>query len=109
MKTSLNIGQAVEALKAGERVARDHSDWVLNKSFIFMQVPSIIGKEIVPKMQSLPQSVKDEFQKRFESETEQVDSIYYKNQIAIVYSSNLICGWCPSIYDLLATDWYVLD
>ena len=77
--------------------------------FVFMQVPSTIGKEIVPKMQSLPQTVKDEFQRRFESPSEQIDAIYYDNQLALVNPSNLITGWSPSTSDALAVDWVILD
>ena len=74
-----------------------------------MQVPSTIKREIVPKMQSLPQSVKDEFERRFNDPNEQIDAIYYDNQLALVNPSNLITGWAPSVSDSLAIDWVVLD
>lgn len=101
------FGQAVQAMKDGKRVAR--SGWNGKGLFVFMQVPSEIGKDIVPKMQSLPQAVKDEFERRFNSSEAQIDAIYYNNQMAIVNPSNLICGWAPSSSDALATDWVVLD
>jgi Protein of unknown function (DUF2829) len=108
MERSLNFGQAVAALKSGKRVARDI--WSrLDDAFIFMQVPSEIHKSIVPKMQSLPQSVKDEFERRFNDPKKQIDAIYYDNQVAIVYPSNLISGWAPSVEDISATDWYICD
>jgi len=56
----MNFGQAIEALKEGKRVQR--TGWNGKGLFVFMQVPSTINREIVPKMQSLPQSVKDEFE-----------------------------------------------
>ena len=103
----MNFGQAVEALKKGEMVRRTY--WDNPKVFVFMQVPATIGKDIVPKMQSLPQSVKVEFQRRFDNPSEQVDSIYYNDQLAIVNTSNLISGYSPSSSDALAEDWVVLN
>ena len=103
----MNFGQAVEALKEGKRVQR--TGWNGKGLFIFMQVPSTINREIVPKMQSLPQSVKDEFERRFNDPNEQIDAIYYDNQLALVNPSNLITGWSPSTSDALADDWVILD
>lgn len=107
MNEVLNFGQALEAVKEGHRIARQ--GWNGKGMFVFMQVPAVINKEIVPKMQSLPQSVKDEFERRFNDPTQQIDAIYYDNQMAIVNTSNVINGWTPSIQDSLAQDWIVLD
>ena len=104
---SMNFGQAIEALKEGKRVQR--TGWNGKGLFVFMQVPSTINREIVPKMQSLPQSVKDEFERRFNDPNEQIDAIYYDNQLALVNPSNLITGWAASVSDSLANDWVVLD
>ncbi len=104
---NLTFGQAIEALKDGKRVSRE--DWNEKGLFVFMQVPATIHKDIVPKMQSLPQLVKNEFQRRFDNPNEQVDAIYYSNQLAMVSPSNLITGWSPSTIDSLATDWCILD
>lgn len=95
----MDFGQAIEALKAGKRVARE--GWNGKGLFIFMQVPAEINEEIVPKMQSLPQSVKDEFAKRG-------GSIRYSNQMALVDPNNSITGWAPSSTDTLAEDWVIL-
>ena len=111
------FGQAIQAMKDGKRVAR--SGWNGKGLFVFMQIPAEIDvKEIVPKMQSLPQSVKDEFQRRlavlYKDDMTPVDdnvhlSIKYSNQMAIVDTNNNINGWAPSSSDSLATDWMVLD
>lgn len=100
MTENLNFGQAIEALKQGKRVAR--KGWNGKGMFIFQQVPSEISEEIVPKMQSLPQAVKDEFAKRG-------GSIRYKNQLAMVYPDNNIYGWVASPSDVLEEDWCILD
>ena len=107
MKTKqelVNYGEANEALKQGKRIQKLGS-----KDFIFMQVPATINRVIVPKMQSLPQTVKDEFEKRFNDDKQQLHSIYYQNQLALVGSSNIITGWSPSTSDALSEDWVVLD
>lgn len=107
MGKNLNFGQAVEALKQGKMVTR--SGWNGRGLFVFMQVPAEINKEIVPKMQSLPQSVKNEFQRRFDDPNEQIDAIYYSNQLALVSTSNMITGWAPSTSDSLAEDWEIIN
>ena len=104
---SMNFGQAIEALKEGKKVQR--TGWNGKGLFVFMQVPSTINREIVPKMQSLPQSVKDESERRFNDPNEQIDAIYYDNQLALVNPSNLITGWAASVSDSLANDWVILD
>lgn len=103
----LTFGEAIEAVKQGKLIARE--GWNGKGMFVFMQVPSTIGKQIVPIMQSLPPSAKAEFEKRFNDPKEQIDAIYYDNQLAIVYPSNLICGWSPSAIDCLSDDWYIFE
>ncbi len=76
-RINLTFGEAIEVLQAGGMIARD--GWNGSNMFVFKQVPSIINKTVVPKMTSLPQSVKDEFQRRFDSPTEQISDIYDLN------------------------------
>ncbi len=124
MTENQNFGQAIEAMKSGKRVQR--SGWNGKGLFVFMQVPSQIGINVVPKMQSLPQAVKDEFIRRDEKmnsispATDEIsatnnlaphpfNSITYQNQMAVVYPDNSIHGWSPSSSDSLAEDWLILD
>lgn len=100
MQVELSFGTAIEALKQGRRVAR--KGWNGKGMFIFMQVPSDIDEDIIPKMQSLPQSVKDEFIRRG-------GGIRYRNQLAMVYPDNTIYGWVASPSDVLEKDWCILD
>lgn len=107
MKTkNLTFGEAVEALKNGLMVRR--SDWYPGH-FVFRQVPSTISSEIVPKMQSLPQSVKDEFVRRFKDPAFQIDSISYESQLACVNNSGLIQGYSPCVDDALSENWEILE
>jgi hypothetical protein len=101
-----DFGFAIKALKEGKRVQR--SGWNGKGLFVFMQVPAKIDMSIVPKMQSLPQSVKEEFLRRYKEDVNE-DAIYYDNQLALVDVSNNITGWSPSTSDALAEDWVVLE
>lgn len=109
--SGLNFGAAIVALKSGKCVLR--AEWKSNGSFIFMQVPASISGDIVPKMQSLPQSVKDEFiRRRGIQDTDGIKKavdIHYKNQLAMVYPDNTIYGWVASPSDVLENDWCILD
>lgn len=87
-------------MENGKRAARGH---LYEKgAFVFMQVPADIGPDVIPKMQSLPPAVKEEFARRG-------GSIRYSNQFAIVNSDNEINSWAPSVSDVLAKDWVILD
>ena len=105
-RITVTFGEAVKALKQGRLITR--AGWNGKGLFVFMQVPSMIPSDVVPKMQSLPQSVKDEFQKRT-SGPAMAQAIRYSNQLAIVDLTNEIKGWAPSVSDALAEDWVVLD
>jgi len=102
-----SIGIAVKALKEGKLAKRQ--SWGSAKKFVFMQVPAIINSSIIPKMQSLPPDAKTEFIKTFDDPDEQIDAIYYSDQIAIVGLSNSVKGYSPSCEDILAEDWIVLN
>lgn len=111
----LTFGHAILALKEGKRVAR--SGWNGKGMFIFMHVSSQVSMDIVPKMTSLPQNVKDEFQNRYnrlnsaESPIDPIlfNSIRYQNQLVMVYPDNSIYGWVASPSDVLEEDWEILD
>lgn len=96
----------IAALKDGKRVRRLSWD---KDVYIFRQVPSEISSDVVPKMTSLPQPVKDALMESFKDESKQIDSIYYNDQIAKVGESNLITGWSPLTEDIFAIDWVILD
>jgi len=101
----INFSIVIDELQKGNMARR--TSWETN-TFIFRQVPSEINKEIVPKMQSLPQAVKTEFDRRFNDPSFQISTLYYDNQVAIVNSSNLIQGWNPSPADMFAMDWQII-
>jgi hypothetical protein len=105
-KSSLfDFGWAKDQMAKGQMVSR--TGWHGGDMFVFMQIPAVIPKAVVPKMQSLPQSVKDKFQSRFDDEKKGIDSISYSNQMGIVFPNNEIKGWAPSVSDTLANDWFL--
>ena len=107
------FSSALEHMKLGGRATKKSLGNM--GIFIFMQVPAEIDIDVVPKMQSLPQSVKDEFIARSEGKSKAVrqlmvdhKTIRYNNQMAIVYPCNSIFGWSPSAADCLSNDWILL-
>ena len=95
-----HFGPAIEAAKEGKRIAR--VGWNGTGMFVFHQVPASVPVEVIPKMTSLPQLVKDEFARRGQT-------IQYSNQLALVKTDNSVNGWAPSTADALAEDWLILD
>jgi hypothetical protein len=102
----MNFGAAIDALKAGKMVRRSaHGHF----EFIFMQVPSTVPAVVVPGMTSLPQAVKDEFANRFDTSATRARGIRYDNQLAFVTADNRISGWAPSVEDVMADDWMIVE
>lgn len=99
---SLPFGEALQALEAGKCVTRE--SWIGDK-FVTKQIDSDINAEIVPKMQSLPDSAK-----QFIGKTANGD-IHYRNQCLIVKqypSSTVATNYVPDWNDMFAKDWIVL-
>lgn len=99
---SLPFGEALQALEAGKCVKRE--SWVGDK-FVVKQIDSDIPAEVVPKMQSIPDSAK-----QFIGKTANGD-IHYRNQCLIVKqypSSTVATNYVPDWNDMFAKDWIVL-
>jgi len=96
----MTFGLAIEALKLGKAIAR--KGWNGKGMFIFKQIPAEIGLDIIPKMQSVPQSVKDEMIKR-------AQTLKYTNQMAIVNNDGRVDSWVASSSDTFAEDWYIVE
>ena len=104
----MNFEVVIPALKEGKIAYRESwLSWEEKNSFIFMQVSSTIHIEFVARMQSLPMIVKHIFAKRFAERGS--DAISYLDQIAKVNDDNTIRGYSPSIEDVLATDWKIIE
>ena len=97
---SMTFGKAIEVLKLGKAVRR--TCWVKGK-FIVKQVPSHIEADVIPNMQSLPQSAKDIILSR---ENPHID---YTNQMLIINPDSRADSWLPSSSDVFAEDWRVVE
>ncbi len=96
----MNFGQALDALKEGNLIQR--SGWNGKGMFVVKQIPAVIGLDIIPKMQSLPQAAKDNLINRNQP-------ISYANQMLIVNSEGRADSWVPSSSDCFADDWEVVS
>lgn len=96
----MNFGMAIMALKAGYPIRR--SGWDGKGLMVFKQVPAHIESDIIPKMQSLPQSAKDLILKG-------KGFIDYTSQ-CLIYNENTgrADSWVPSISDVFADDWEIV-
>ena len=90
------FGDAIEHLRNGGMVARE--GWNGKGMYVFKQVPSTVPANIVPKMSSLPDGVKEYMV--VEARTPR-----YRNQMAITTPDGYIDSWVASSSDTFATDW----
>lgn len=99
-KPALNtftFGTAVLFLKVGMAVRR--AGWNGKGLFVVKQVPVHIAADIIPNMQSLPQSAKDIIMARKGAH------IDYTNQMLIIHPDGRADSWVPSSSDVFAEDW----
>ena len=105
-ETSINtlprmfFGIAIQALKSGFAIRRQ--GWNDKGLFIIKQVPAHIGSDVIPKMQSLPQSAKDLI-------LSGKGYIEYISQ-CLIYNEDTgrADSWVPSISDIFAGDWEIV-
>lgn len=100
-KDFMCFGDAIEVLKQGGAIRR--KGWNGKGLFVIKQVPAHIESDVIPKMQSLPQSAKDIILngKGF---------IDYTSQ-CLIYNENTgrADSWVPSISDVFAEDWEIVN
>lgn len=96
----MTFGDAIEVLKQGGAVRR--SGWNGKGLWVIKQVPARITEDVIPKMQSLPQSAKDLILKG-------KGFIDYTSQ-CLIYNENTgrADSWVPSISDIFAEDWEII-
>ena len=99
--TGLSFGSAIALLKSGFAIRR--SGWNGKNMFVIKQVPAYIESDIIPNMQSLPQSAKDLI-------LGGKGYIKYTNQ-CLIYNGNTgqADSWVPSISDVFADDWELVE
>lgn len=97
---NLNFGEVIEILKQGGLVRR--KGWNGKGLFVIKQVPAHIESDVIPRMQSLPQSAKDRISKG-------KGFVDYTSQ-CLIYNENTgrADSWVPSVSDIFAEDWEVV-
>lgn len=95
-----SFGIAIEYLKAGLPLRRE--GWNGKGRFVIKQIPAHITEEVIPKMQSLPQSAKNLIMAR---DNKVID---YTNQMLIVHFDGHADSWVPSVSDVFAEDWQLV-
>ena len=97
----MSFGIAIQALKFGLAIRR--SGWNGKGLFVVKQVPAHIESDVIPKMQSLPQSAKDLILKG-------KGFVDYTSQ-CLIYNENTgrADSWVPSISDMFAEDWEIVS
>lgn len=98
---NLTFGLAIEALKSGFCISR--KGWHKEGMFVCKQIPSEIPSDIVPKIQSLPNTAKEIL---LASQTPM--GVKYRNQLLII-SNKIADSWNPSSTDIFAEDWYIVN
>ena len=95
-----DFGTAIKFLEAGGAIRR--SGWNGKGLFVVKQVPSHITGDIIPNMQSLPQSAKNLL---MSCDNPHID---YKNQMLIINQDGRADSWVPSSSDVFSVDWEVV-
>lgn len=96
----MSTEEAIKAMQDGHMVRE--KDWEACITGIFMQIPSEIPKDVIPKMSSLPQNVKDVLV------NSDIEVIIYHSQIAIVHHGYYITGYHLSTYELMEGEWEIV-
>lgn len=97
----LNFGEVVALLKQGYPLQR--KGWNGNGLFIYKQIRAWIGKEGISHLKSVPERVKKIILAR------EKPAINYTNQVCIVHLDGRVDSWVPSVSDMFAEDWRVVE
>lgn len=99
--SGISFGSAIALLKSGFAIRR--SGWNGKNLFVIKQVPAHIESDVIPNMQSLPQSAKDLI-------LGGIGYIDYTSQ-CLIYNGNTgrADSWAPSISDVFADDWELVE
>ena len=104
MENHVNFGQAIEAAKAGKRIARE--GWNGKGMFVFQRPEDILDIDmVVNRVKSLPQSVKD----FFGASTTQSTVKFTAYLCMYAADGSIVNGWLASQTDMLAEDWVIFD
>ena len=110
--SGLTFGQAIEQLKQGNLVSRD--GWNGKKMFLFMRPFDNIDIEMIPRIKSLPEKVKNYFINEFANGQTHFESgnpiqVHFCEYICMKDAlGNIVNGWLASQTDMLSEDWKIV-
>lgn len=116
IRLDLSFGDAIKALKNGKRVAR--VGWNGKGMFVFMRPADELHIDtVIYKVKSLPQSVKNYYQKDATNDSgerifpaDENDKVKFTAYLCMkAADGTVVNGWLASQTDMLAEDWCVLD
>jgi hypothetical protein len=116
MTKKVNFGTAIEAVKQGKLIARE--GWNGKGMFVFQRPADILTQDfIINKVKSLPQSLKDFFQRNVDTGVnEETKNYILQGEVKFtaylcMYAADgsIVNGWLASQTDILAEDWVILD
>lgn len=102
----MKFSEILDGLKNGLPYTRQNDAWY--GKFIVRQIPQVVPKEVVPKMTSLPDVVKQKIS-TVGKDPERIGTISYHDQVLIVtcydYADTSATSYIPTWEDLFAEDW----
>ena len=109
---NLTFGEAIEAVKQGKLIARN--GWNGKSMFVFQRPEDTIETSMIPKIKSLPQSVKDWIDKNVDDKSNRGETgltpVKFTAYLCMKAADNTVVnGWLASQTDMLAEDWTILD
>ena len=115
MKTNLNFGIALEAVKEGKLIAREN--WNGKGMFVFQRLADELNIEfIIDKVKSLPESVKTYYLQDIINEQGQRIPIGEDDKVKFTAylcmkaaDGTIVNGWLASQTDMLSNDWCILE
>ena len=98
---NLSFGAALKVVKSGGCITRQ--GWNNKGMFVFQRPSDTLVSDFIPKVKSLPESVKSFLVKQ----NRDVEFLAY----LCMYSTDgkIINGWLASQADMLSNDWIILD
>ena len=108
----MNFGEALSALKQEKLVQR--SGWNGKGMFIFMRPADTLKTGFIPKVKSLPESVKKWIDDNIDDKVNQgetgLQDVHFTAYLCMKAADNTIVnGWLASQTDMLAEDWQIVE
>lgn len=98
----LNFGQALDAVKQGEKIAR--AGWNGKGMFVFERPADELSLETFSKVKSIPESIKQHILSKAQGET-----ISFGAYLCMIDANGkIVNGWLASQTDILADDWCIV-